>query len=443
MGKYFGTDGVRGAANEKLNSTMAYRIGRYLGSLHLKNAAPKILIARDTRLSGQMLLSALTSGILASGGHVYDIGISTTPSISYLVTKKGFDFGIMISASHNPFYDNGIKVFSAKGTKISEALESEIEAYIDADKDYLPFAKNNAIGRSIHAPELLKEYIDFILSTRREEKQYRLLVDTANGSASVVAPLVFKELQHEVDYIGNKPDGFNINLNCGSTNLTKLKKGMLSGTYDLGIAFDGDADRILLVDKKGEEIDGDFIIYLLAKCLKKHQRLSCDTVVVTVMSNLGLLKALEKEGIKAEIVPVGDKYIQKSILDNGYSLGGEQSGHIILGDILNTGDGILTAVQLLNVLNDFSSIEEAFAAFNKYPQKLVNVVVENKDAVVEFPGLIEEIKRHSEELGDLGRILVRKSGTEPFVRVMVEAETQELCDYHANHLVTYIQSLGF
>lgn len=443
MGKYFGTDGVRGPANEKLNSSLAYRIGRYLGHLKRDGKYPKILIARDTRLSGQMLLAALTSGILSSGGDVYDLGVSTTPSISYLVTKKGFDFGIMISASHNPFYDNGIKVFSSLGTKISEQLENDIEAYIDADKDYLPLAKNTTIGRFISSKHLITEYVDFILSTQRHEKSYKLLVDTANGSASVIAPLVFQKLNHEVEYIGNTPNGININLKCGSTNLTSLKEGMLTGKYDLGIAFDGDADRILLVDMMGKEIDGDFILYLLAKCMKTHNQLKKDTVVITVMSNLGLIKAFEADGIKTDIVSVGDKYIQKSILDNDFSLGGEQSGHIILGDVLNTGDGILTAVQILNVLSLFDSLDDAFKGFRKYPQKLVNVVVENKDAVVDYPGLIEKVNKHANELGERGRVLVRKSGTEPFVRVMVEAETQDLCDYHTDELVKYIESLGF
>ena len=443
MGKYFGTDGVRGLANEKLNSALAYRIGRYLGSLEKEGKGPKILIARDTRLSGQMLFAGLASGILTSGGDVYDIDVSTTPSISYLVVKKGYDFGIMISASHNPFYDNGIKVFSNQGTKISEELELKIEDYIDSDKDHLPLAKNNRIGRAYFVPELVEEYVQFILSTSNHKRQLRLLVDTANGSASVVAPRVFKALNCVVDYIGNKPDGININLKCGSTHLEGLIEGMKTGKYDIGIAFDGDADRVLLVNQKGEEIDGDFILYLLAKSLKAKGKLTKNTVVITVMSNLGLIKALEKEGITCKVVNVGDKYIQAEILNQGYSLGGEQSGHIIIGDLLNTGDGILSAIQIMNVISEFPSVDKAFVGFSKFPQKLVNVTVENKDAVVEFPGVKDMVAKYTESLHGLGRVLVRKSGTEPYVRVMVEAETQALCDDTCKVLVDYIKSLAF
>lgn len=443
MGKYFGTDGVRGLANEKLNSAVAYRIGRYLGSLEKEGKGPKILIARDTRLSGQMLFAGLASGILTSGGDVYDIDVSTTPSVSFLVVKKGYDFGIMISASHNPFYDNGIKVFSNAGTKISEELELKIEEYIDSDKDNLPLAKNNRIGRAYFVPELVEEYVQFILSTKNEKCKMRLLVDTANGSASVVAPRVFKALNGTVDYIGNKPDGININLKCGSTHLQGLMDGMKTGKYDLGIAFDGDADRVLLVNQKGEELDGDFILYLLAKSLKAKGKLNKNTVVITVMSNLGLIKALEQEGIECKVVSVGDKYIQAEILSHGYSLGGEQSGHIIIGDLLNTGDGILSAIQIMNVISEFQSIEKAFTGFKKFPQKLVNVTVENKDAVVEFQGVKDMVAKYTESLHGLGRVLVRKSGTEPYVRVMVEAETQELCDQTCAVLVDYIKSLAF
>ncbi len=443
MGKYFGTDGVRGPANDVLDSNLAYRIGRYLGSLYRGEQGPKILIARDTRLSGQMLLAALSSGILSSGGDVYDIGISTTPSVSYLVTKKDFDFGIMISASHNPFYDNGIKVFSSEGTKISEQLELKIEEYIESIKDYLPLAKNNKIGRQFFVPEYIDEYVEFILSSNEQHHDFKLLVDAANGSASIIAPKVFSKIKCSVDFIGSNPDGININLKCGSTHLETLKAGMKSGKYDLGIAFDGDADRILLVDKNGEEIDGDFILYMLAKALKSKGRLKGNAVVVTIMSNMGLSKALTHEGIDVVTVGVGDKYIQAEILEKGYSLGGEQSGHIIVGDILNTGDGILSAIQILNVIAEFGSVEKTFDGFRKYPQKLVNVVVENKDAVVDFPGLKKTVKNHTDLLDGQGRILVRKSGTEPFVRVMVEAETQELCDQHCDALVKYIQSLGF
>lgn len=445
MGKYFGTDGVRGPANDKLDSNLAYRIGRYLGSLTDEKTGdgPKILIARDTRLSGQMLLAALSSGILSSGGDVYDIGVSTTPSVSYLVSKKSFNFGIMISASHNPFYDNGVKVFGPEGTKISEELELKIEDYIESAKDYLPLAKNNKIGRKFHQFDYIDEYVSFLLSTKTFDKKMKLLVDCANGSASVIAPLVFSKLPCEVDFIGDEPDGININLKCGSTHLDTLRQGMLSGKYDLGIAFDGDADRILLINKEGHEIDGDFILYVLAKHLKSIGQLHKNTVVITVMSNLGLIKALEHENIDVKIVNVGDKYIQQEILAHGYSLGGEQSGHIIIGNILNTGDGILSAVQILNVIAEFGSVEQAFCGFKKFPQKLVNVTVENKDAVVELPALKKLVEKHTKELNGSGRVLVRKSGTEPYVRVMVEAETDELCTYHCDAIVQFINSLGF
>ncbi|HKM02440.1 MAG TPA: phosphoglucosamine mutase [Bacilli bacterium] len=443
MGKYFGTDGVRGPANDVLDSNLAYRIGRYLGSLTRNGRGPKILISRDTRLSGQMLLAGLTSGILTSGGHVYDIGISTTPSVSYLVKTKGYDFGIMISASHNPFYDNGIKVFSRDGTKISEEIEDKIEEYIDSVKDHLPLAKNNKVGRSFYVPELVEEYINFIVATKEHDCQLRLLVDSANGSASNIAPRVFAHTNFNIDYIGDEPNGININLKCGSTHLDLLKQGMATGSYDLGIAFDGDADRVLLVDKDGREINGDFILYLLAKSLKAQGKLAKDTVVITVMSNLGLIRALEKEEIACKIVDVGDKYIQAEILEHGYSLGGEQSGHIIIGHILNTGDGVLSALQILNILAEHESVEEAFSGFKKFPQKLTNVTVDNKDAVIEHEGLKDLIEKQTKLLNGNGRILVRKSGTEPYVRVMVEAQDLELCEKTCDLLVKYIMSLGF
>ncbi len=443
MGKYFGTDGVRGPANERLNSSLAYRIGRYLGNLTIEGKTPKILIARDTRLSGQMLLAGLTSGILTSGGDVYDIGVSTTPSVSYLVKTKGFDYGIMISASHNPFYDNGIKVFSSIGTKISEELELKIEEYIDRDKDDLPLAKNNRVGRSYHVPDMIDDYINFLLETKHSDCNLSLLVDAANGSASVVAPRVMSKFNCNIDFIGNEPNGVNINLKCGSTHLEALKQGMFTNKYDIGVAFDGDADRVLFVNRDGEEIDGDFILYLLAKSMKAKGTLYKNTVVITVMSNMGLIKALEQEGIDCKIVSVGDKYIQAEILEHGYSLGGEQSGHIIIGDLLNTGDGILSAIQVMNVLAEYESVELAFAGFNKYPQKLVNVTVENKDAVIEFDGLKEMLEKHTKVLDGKGRILVRKSGTEPYVRVMVEAEDAKVCETTCDTIVKYILSLGF
>lgn len=334
-------------------------------------------------------------------------------------------------------------LFIQLGTKICEQLEERIEEYIDSAKDYLPLAKNTRVGRSFFVPELIDDYVDFIVASKHSNYNIRLLVDMANGSASVIAPRVFAKTACKIDYISGNPNGININLKCGSTHLDILKQGMATNKYDLGIAFDGDADRLLLVDKHGNEIDGDYILYVLAKSLKAKGQLAKDTVVITVMSNMGLIAALEKEGINAKVVNVGDKYIQAEILEHGFSLGGEQSGHIIIGNILNTGDGLLSALQLLDVLAEYGSVENALEGFEKFPQKLVNVTVDNKDAVIEFEGLKEMIEKHEQLLNGEGRILVRKSGTEPFVRVMVEAKDPILCEQTCNALVKYIISLGF
>lgn len=443
MSKYFGTDGIRGVANEKLTAQIAYRIGRFLGQYKKNDKANNILIARDTRISGQLLLNGLVAGILSSGGNVTDLGVSTTPSVAFLTCKKGFTFGIMISASHNPYYDNGIKLFKSNGEKIEQKTEELLDEYIDAKEDYLPLAKNEHIGTYTYAPELINEYIDKLMSGVNISKDTPLLIDCANGSCSFIAKDVFSKLPNTHKIINNKPNGVNINLNCGSTHLNQLgAKLQKENKYEYGVAFDGDGDRVLLVANDGRNLNGDYLIYALAKCLAKLGRLNKNTVVVTVMSNLGLLKALSKIGINYEIVDVGDRHIQQKMIEKGYSLGGEQSGHIILADYLLTGDGLLVVTHLLSLLEEADlTLEEALDGFKELPQVLVNVIVTNKDAVLNHKGLKDLIKESEEELADTGRILVRASGTEPKIRVMVEAETQEECNKHAYKIKQYIENL--
>ncbi len=443
MSKYFGTDGIRGVANKELTAHIAYRIGRFLGQYKKNKTANNILIARDTRISGQLLLNGLVAGILSSGGNVTDLGISTTPSVAYLTRKKGFTFGIMISASHNPYYDNGIKLFKSNGEKIDKKTEELLDQYIDSLKDYLPLAKNEYIGTYTYAPELTNEYIDKLMSGVNINKDTPLLIDCANGSCSFIAKDVFSKLPITHKIINKQPNGVNINFNCGSTHLDHLsEKLQIENQYEYGVAFDGDGDRVLLVNKDGNHLDGDYLIYALAKCLAKLGRLKNNTVVVTVMSNLGLLKALEKSGINYEIVDVGDRHIQERMIKKGYSLGGEQSGHIILADYLLTGDGLLVVTHLLSLLEEAElTLEEALVGFTKLPQVLVNVIVPNKEAILNHKGLNDLINESTKELGDTGRILVRASGTEPKIRVMVEAETLEECNKHANKIKQYIEDL--
>lgn len=442
MGKYFGTDGVRGLANQELTTRIAYRIGRFIGQ-YPNGKKNRIIIARDTRLSGEMLLASLVSGITASGSDVYDEGVSTTPSISYLVKERQFDYGIMISASHNPFYDNGIKIFSSEGEKLSNDIELLIEDYIDRIQDDLP-VDSNRIGRWFHGKDLLNDYQRFLMSKITEDlSSLRILVDGANGSASKVVPDLFSKIGLNAEYIHIVPNGRNINEQCGSTHLTSLMETIQRKEYDIGLAFDGDADRLMIVSPDGSLVDGDAIIYLCACYLKDKGLLKDNKVVITVMSNLGLKKALDAKGINYEITTVGDKYVQAKMKELHLSLGGEQSGHIIFLDDLNTGDGILTAIKVMCIMkNTGKSLKELLEGLTIYPQKLRNVVVRNKEYVLQHAGLkklVEDLEKNV--LKGNGRILLRASGTESLVRVMCEAETNEICNEVVNQLVNYIEDL--
>ena len=445
MGKYFGTDGVRGIANDKLTSRLAYRIGRFLGQ-YPNGKKTKILIGRDTRLSGSMLDCALISGVTSSGGDVYELGITTTPSISYLVENGNYDFGVMISASHNPFFDNGIKIFSPNGEKCPADIEAEIEKYIDSDNDYLPLPKNAGLGRLIIAQSEVEKYLDYIASKAKGDySKIRALIDCANGSASVTAKRVFIDrLGLNADIIFDKFDGTNINNNCGSTHLENLKMKVKKGGYDIGIAFDGDADRCLFIDEDGNDVDGDMTMYVNAMFLKKAGKLTDNKIVLTVMSNLGLKKVLEQKGLSYEEVSVGDKYVQAKLKEKHLSLGGEQSGHVIFNEDLNTGDGMLTAIHTLNVMcAENASLKQLNADFVKYPQVLQNVGVSNKEAIMENQDLKNRIKALEDGLNGDGRILVRPSGTEQLVRVMVEAKSIDICKSIAGELVSFINGLSY
>lgn len=441
MGKYFGTDGARGLANTELTSKIAYRIGRFIGQ-YPSGKKNRILISRDTRLSGDMLLASLVAGITSSGSDVYDEGISTTPSISYLVKNQNFDYGIMISASHNPYYDNGIKIFSNIGEKLSGEIEQLIERYIDQPYDDLPISSNH-IGHWFHGKELRNDYARFLLSKTKDYHGLRILIDGANGSASTIVPSLFEKLHVKAEYIHIVPNGVNINDQCGSTHLKSLINSIRQKEYDIGLAFDGDADRLMVVAPDGSVMDGDSILYICAKYLKEKGELKNNTIVITVMSNLGLKKALDEAGIHYEITTVGDKYVQARLKENDLSLGGEQSGHIIFLDDLNTGDGILTAIKVMNIMTETGkSLKELADGLHIYPQKLRNVAVRNKEFILSHQGLKQLIKDLEKTvLKGNGRILLRASGTESLIRVMCEAETIDICNQICDSIVDYIEDL--
>jgi phosphoglucosamine mutase len=439
--KYFGTDGVRGVANETLTAKMAYRIGRYLGQ-YPSGKKNKVLLCRDTRLSGEMLKAALLSGLLASGAEVYDEDISTTPSISYLVVKEKFDFGVMISASHNPFYDNGIKVFNRLGEKLESEVEEKIEGYMDRVADDLPSPSKEAVGHVHDGDYLKKEYIDW-LATKATAKysSLKVLVDCANGSASFVAPLLYQKIGLDADFINASPDGVNINAACGSTHMEGLIAKFKKGGYDLAFAFDGDSDRFMALAPDGRLIDGDALIYLNALSLKKAGQLHDNKVVVTVMSNFGLRKVLEEKGVGYDVVAVGDKNVQARLKEKNLSIGGEQSGHVIFLKDLNTGDGLLSSIKLLNLYLKEKKIFAQLKDFVVYPQVLKNVTFASRavlDKTANDVTLKSRIAQEEKTLDGHGRILVRASGTEPLLRVMAEADTIDRCQAVVDKIIGWI-----
>ncbi|WP_281521846.1 phosphoglucosamine mutase [Dubosiella newyorkensis] len=444
MGKYFGTDGVRGKANEDLTLDMAIRIGQYLGWYYGKNRPAKILIGKDTRLSGDMFEAGLAAGATSTGADVYLLGVCPTPAVSYLVNKDRFDCGIMVSASHNPYYDNGIKVFDHNGQKMDEEVLLEIEKYIDHEIE-LPLATGDHIGEYFDWSDGLEIYMSWLKSIVPVDLNgMKIAVDLANGSATSTAVETLSSLGATVEAIANSPNGLNINLKCGSTHPEELVRVMKENDYDIGLAFDGDADRLIAVNSDGDLINGDYVLYICSKYLKEINHLNKNMVVTTVMANLGLYKALDANKIDYIQTAVGDKYVFEEMQKNDYYLGGEQSGHIIFYENAVTGDGLLTALKLLEVMKKTGkSLQELSEGLFIYPQLLKNVEVKDKNEVLNDPGLKELIASINKKLDSDGRILVRPSGTEPLIRVMVEAKTDELCKNYVDEVVTYIQERGF
>ncbi|HES7346820.1 TPA: phosphoglucosamine mutase [Streptococcus pyogenes] len=445
MGKYFGTDGVRGEANVELTPELAFKLGRFGGyvlSQH-ETERPKVFVARDTRISGEMLESALIAGLLSVGIEVYKLGVLATPGVSYLVRTEKASAGVMISASHNPALDNGIKFFGNDGFKLADDQELEIEALLDAPEDTLPRPSAEGLGILVDYPEGLRKYEKFLVTTGTDLSGMTVALDTANGAASVSARDVFLDLNAEIAVIGEKPNGLNINDGVGSTHPEQLQELVKETGAGLGLAFDGDSDRLIAVDETGEIVDGDRIMFIIGKYLSEKGLLAHNTIVTTVMSNLGFHKALDKQGINKAITAVGDRYVVEEMCSSGYNLGGEQSGHVIIMDYNTTGDGQLTAIQLAKVMKETGkSLSELAAEVTIYPQKLVNIRVENsmKERAMEVPAIANIIAKMEDEMAGNGRILVRPSGTEPLLRVMAEAPTDAEVDYYVDTIADVVRT---
>lgn len=445
MGKYFGTDGVRGEANVELTPELAFKLGRFGGyvlSQH-ETDVPRVFVARDTRISGQMLESALVAGLLSVGIHVYKLGVLATPGVAHLVKAEKASAGVMISASHNPAQDNGIKFFAGDGFKLDDALEAEIEALLDAEEDTLPRPSAQGLGDVVEYPEGLRKYQQFLVSTGTELEGMKVALDTANGAAATSARQVFADLGADLTVMAENPDGLNINEGVGSTHPEKLQELVKETGSQIGLAFDGDSDRLIAVDENGDLVDGDRIMYIIGKYLADRGLLAKNTIVTTVMSNLGFHKALDREGIEKAVTAVGDRYVVEEMRKEGYNIGGEQSGHVILMDYNTTGDGQLTAVQLTKIMKETGkTLSELAAEVTIYPQKLVNIRVENsmKDKSMEVPAIAAIIEKMEAEMAGNGRILVRPSGTEPLLRVMAEAPTDAEVDYYVDTIVDVVRA---
>lgn len=440
--KYFGTDGFRGRAGEELTSEHAFKIGRYLGWYfgENKNTRGRIVIGKDTRRSSYTLEYALVAGITASGSDAYIMHVTTTPSVAYAVRTDNFDCGIMVSASHNPFYDNGIKIIDENGHKISQSIEDNIERYIDGESPELPFAKGESMGTANDHAIGRNRYIGYLISlATRSYQGKRIGLDAANGSSFAIAKSVFDALGAKTYVLGAEPDGLNINMDCGSTHVERLSALVKEKELDCGFAFDGDADRCIAVDETGKVIDGDYMLYICGAYLKRRGKLDGNHVVTTVMANLGLFKSLDKLDIEYDMTAVGDKYVNDAMVRHGYVLGGEQSGHIIFSNYATTGDGILTAIMLMEVIiEEKKSLSALAGGMQKFPQVLKNIPVVDKAKVIgndEVIALEKEIKR---ELKGEGRILLRESGTEPLVRIMVEAATDSICESYVKKMADLI-----
>ncbi|WP_049515187.1 phosphoglucosamine mutase [Streptococcus parasanguinis] len=445
MGKYFGTDGVRGEANVELTPELAFKLGRFGGyvlSQH-EEETPLVFVGRDTRISGEMLEHALIAGLLSVGIRVYKLGVIATPGVAYLVRTGKASAGVMISASHNPALDNGIKFFGGDGFKLDDDRELEIEALLDAAEDTLPRPSAQGLGTVMEYPEGLRKYQEFLVSTGVQLEGMHVVLDTANGAASTSARQIFADLGAQLTVIGENPDGLNINDGVGSTHPEHLQEKVKEVGAAIGLAFDGDSDRLIAVDENGEIVDGDKIMYIIGSYLSSKGLLEKNTIVTTVMSNLGFHKALDTKGIQKEITAVGDRYVVEEMRKSGYNLGGEQSGHVVIMDYNTTGDGQLTGVQLTKIMQETGKkLSELAAEVTIYPQKLVNIRVENsmKDKAMEVPAIREIIEKLEAEMAGNGRILVRPSGTEPLLRVMAEAPTHEEVDYYVDTIAAVVQA---
>ena len=445
MGKYFGTDGFRGEANKDLTFEHAIKIGRFLGWYYgaREGKKAKVVIGKDTRRSSYMFEYALCTGLMAAGADAYIMHVTTTPSVSYITRVDKFDCGIMISASHNPYYDNGIKIVNGNGEKMDEETLLLIEDYIDG-KTEVPVAERDAIGRTVDYVAGRNRYIGYLVSLAKYSfKDVKVGLDVANGAAWSIAKAVFDALGAQTYVMNDNPDGYNINTDCGSTHIEHLQKFVVDNGLDVGFAYDGDADRCLCVDEKGNVVTGDHIIYIYGLYLKEQDKLINNKVVTTVMSNFGLYKALDKVGIEYEQTKVGDKYVYENMVENGHRVGGEQSGHIIFTKYATTGDGILTSLKMMEVmLAKEKPLSVLAAPVEFYPQVLKNVRVKSKPDAQNDPDVQAAVAKVGEELGTTGRILVRESGTEPVIRVMVEAPSEEICEKYVDGVIDVIKAKG-
>ncbi|EEB36526.1 phosphoglucosamine mutase [Anaerococcus hydrogenalis DSM 7454] len=444
--KYFGTDGFRGEANQDLTLYHAIKIGRFLGYYFNKekNGQGKIVIGKDTRRSSYMFEDALSAGITSSGSDAYLLHVTTTPSVSYVVRSEDFDCGVMITASHNPYHDNGIKIINSDGEKMDDEFLEKLEEYIDSDITDIDLKVGEEIGRTHDFIGGRNRYIAFLIQTvSKSFKGKKVGLDCSNGAASSIVKSVYDALGAETFVINNNPNGFNINVDCGSTHIEVLQKYVKENKLDCGFAYDGDADRCIAVDEKGEVVDGDAILYICGKHMKEEGSLESNTVVTTIMSNIGLYKAFDKIGIKYSKTNVGDKYVHLEMSENGYELGGEQSGHIIFSKYANTGDGILTSLRLMEaMIENKTTLSELRRDLKIYPQVLKNVRVKDKNEVLNDEKIKNIIEQKSEELKDRGRILVRESGTEPLIRVMAEAESEKEANEKVDEIIKVIEDSG-
>ena len=446
MGKYFGTDGVRGIANKELTPELAFKLGRYGGyvlSQHEDSSRkPRVLVGRDTRISGEMLEQALIAGLLSVGIEVFQLGVISTPGVAYLTRLQKASAGVMISASHNPAEDNGIKFFGADGFKLVDDQEAEIEALLDAEEDTLPRPSAEGLGSLDEFPEGLLKYSQFLVqSIPGDLADMTVCLDAANGATATAVNRVFADLETDFYTMGTSPNGLNINDGVGSTHPEALAEMVVEKGADAGLAFDGDGDRIIAVDELGRIIDGDKIMYICAKYLAEKKRLKKDTIVTTVMSNLGFHKAVEEIGLKDVVTQVGDRYVVEEMRKNDYNFGGEQSGHMIFLDYNTTGDGMLSGIQLLNVMKQTGKkLSELADEVTIYPQKLVNIRVTDKNGAMEVPAIKAVVEQAEAEMNGEGRILVRPSGTEPLLRVMAEAPTQQKVDYYVDKIAEVVRA---